>query len=60
MIMRAIVLLMSLFICLSCKTHEEKIKNANEDGKFLVEEKTSYAKGVGEALSKDGKEAAEK
>jgi hypothetical protein len=58
--MRTIVLITSLVVCLSCKTREEKIKEANEKGKFLVEEKTSYAKGVGEALSKDGKEAAEK
>lgn len=41
-------------------TKEERVKQAYEKGKEEIETKSGYLKGVGETLSKEGKEAAEK
>jgi len=42
-----------------CKTKEEKLQEAEEDGQMLVQEPSKMLKGAGDALKKEGKEAAE-
>lgn len=57
--MRNIIILSLIITMISCASKEERKKQAEEDGNTLVEEKSSFIKGVGDALKKDGKEAAE-
>lgn len=53
-----LVLLLSCMV-MSCKTKEEKLQEAEEDGQMLVQEPSKMLKGAGDALKKEGKEAAE-
>jgi hypothetical protein len=46
-------------LALSCKTREERLNAAEEKGKEVVEVKARIAKGAGEALQGEGKNAAE-
>jgi hypothetical protein len=48
------------FLLIACASKEERIKQEHDDGQQEVKEKSAYVKGVGEALSDDGKDAAEK
>ncbi|WP_137938611.1 hypothetical protein [Chitinivorax sp. B] len=43
----------------ACKPHEEQVKEKHTAGQQLVEKEAALAKGVGEALQKDGQSAAE-
>lgn len=47
-----------LSACL-CKSREEKLKDAEEKGNLLVATKAKLLKGAGDAVKKEGKEAAE-
>ncbi|MDP1827442.1 MAG: hypothetical protein Q8L48_29500 [Archangium sp.] len=42
-----------------CKSREEKLKDAEDEGNLLVATKAKLLKGAGEAVKKEGKEAAE-
>lgn len=42
-----------------CKSREEKLKDAEEEGNLLVATKAKLIKGAAEAVKKEGKEAAE-
>lgn len=42
-----------------CKSREEKLKDAEDEGNLLVAAKARLLKGAGEAVKKEGKEAAE-
>ena len=53
-----IAILLSCVLLFSC-SREERNKRAQEAGQIVVEEKASFAKGVGEGLKGVGKEAAE-
>lgn len=48
----------SLSAC-CCKSREEKLKAAEDEGNLLVATKAKLLKGAGEAVKKEGKEAAE-
>ena len=50
-----------VFTCLAtgCKSREEKLQAAEEQGNLLAATKARVVKGVGEALKTDGKEAAQ-
>lgn len=48
----------SLSAC-CCQSREEKLKAAEDDGNLLVATKARLLKGAGEAVKKEGKEAAE-
>lgn len=50
--------LCALSACL-CKSREEKLNDAEDQGNLLAATKARMAKGVGEAMKKEGKEAAE-
>jgi hypothetical protein len=47
-----------LSACL-CKSREEKLKDSEDEGNLLVATKARLLKGAGEAVKKEGKEAAE-
>jgi hypothetical protein len=51
------VALCALSACL-CKSREERLQDAEDQGNILAATKARVAKGVGEALKKEGKEAA--
>jgi hypothetical protein len=53
-----LVLVFAVSGCL-CSSREEKLKKAEEQGNLLVAAKAKLAKGAGEALKKEGSEAAE-
>lgn len=50
--------LLLLSSCL-CKSREEKLASAEEEGNFLLAAKARMVKGIGEAAKKEGKEAME-
>lgn len=57
--MRRILPLLALtLVCAGCKSREEKLAAEEEKGNLLVAAKAKLAKGVGEALKNEGKEAA--
>jgi hypothetical protein len=58
--MRHLAFLLAL-TCLAagCKSREEKLQAAEDQGNLLVATKAKMAKGVGEALKNEGKEAAQ-
>jgi hypothetical protein len=51
-------LLLSLLATACSKTREEQLKEEHSKGAELIEDKAALAKGVGDALQKDGKAAA--
>ncbi len=59
--MRLLVVSLSTIVlsgCL-CQSREEKLKAAEDEGNLLMATKAKLIKGVGEAVKKEGKEAAE-
>jgi hypothetical protein len=48
-----------LFSACLCKSREEKLKDSEDEGNLLVATKARLLKGAGEAVKKEGKEAAE-
>lgn len=58
--MKKNVLFLIFLSLAACMSKEERVKQAYEKGKEEIETKSSYLKGMGETLSKEGKEAAEK
>lgn len=58
--MRVVLLLVvASFTVFSCKSREEKLKAAEDEGNLLVATKAKLIKGAAEAVKKEGKEAAE-
>ncbi len=57
--MRKLLVLLCVLILASCKTKEEKMKEAEEEGHELVATKAKLIEGAGEALQKEGKSAIE-
>jgi hypothetical protein len=60
--MRTLPVLLAVAVSTSgclCRSREEKLKAAEEEGNLLVATKAKLLKGVGEAVKKEGKEAAE-
>ncbi len=55
-----VVVAVSALALWGCKSKEEKLQAAEETGNTLTATKARLVKGVGEALQKEGKEAAEK
>lgn len=53
-----VVLVMSALLCACGKSREEELKEQHSKGAELVEDKAAMAKGLGDALQKDGKDAA--
>ncbi len=51
--------LLGLVILSACLSKEEQKDNAEEDGNFIIEKKSRFIKGIGEALKDEGKTAAE-
>jgi hypothetical protein len=56
---RLIGLLVLTSVVTGCKSREEKLKAAEDEGNLLVSAKARVVKGVGEALKTEGKEAAQ-
>lgn len=54
-----VLMLCALSACL-CKSREQQLQDAEDKGNLLAATKARLAKGVGEAMKKEGKEAAEK
>jgi hypothetical protein len=54
----AVVALAALTLC-ACKSREEKLQAAENEGNLLVATKAKLLKGAAEAVKKEGKEAAE-
>ena len=57
-----LILISITALCLSaclCRSREEKLKDAEDEGNLLVATKAKLLKGAGEAVKKEGKEAAE-
>ena len=48
-----------LFSACLCKSREEKLKDSEDEGNLLVATKARLLKGAGDAVKKEGKEAAE-
>jgi hypothetical protein len=57
--MKAIVGLFCALVFTTCISKEEKLKKAEEAGKLMVEEKSRFARGIGNALESEGGSAAE-
>jgi hypothetical protein len=58
--LRLVASLLLVVTLASCKSKEEKLQAAEDTGNTLAATKARLVKGVGEALQKEGKEAAEK
>jgi hypothetical protein len=59
--MRSLILAVAA-VCLSaccCQSREEKLKSAEDEGNMLIAMKAKLLKGAGEAVKKEGKEAAQ-
>jgi hypothetical protein len=57
-----LILITVTAVCLSaclCRSREEKLKAAEDEGNLLVATKAKLLKGAGDAVKKEGKEAAE-
>lgn len=57
--MRVLSMLVVLSLAVGCKSREEKLKAAEDEGNLLVATKAKLIKGAAEAVKKEGKEAAE-
>lgn len=57
--MRYLLVVLCALTLLACKSREEVLEQAEEEGKFQVEKKTQLLKGVGEGLKEKGKESAQ-
>jgi hypothetical protein len=55
----SIVFSLVVLATFACKSREEALNEAQEQGKFLAEKKARLVKGVGEALEGEGKAASE-
>lgn len=56
---RLIALIVFTSLATGCKSREEKLQAAEEQGNLLAATKAKMVKGVGEALKNEGKEAAQ-
>jgi hypothetical protein len=54
-----VTLLVAVSLLAGCKSREEKLETAEEEGNLLAATKAKLVKGVGEAMKKEGKEAAQ-
>ncbi|HTF80821.1 MAG TPA: hypothetical protein VL947_03815 [Cytophagales bacterium] len=54
-----LLILTTTLLLVSCLSKEEKMQKAEEEGNTIVAIKSKFAKGVGDALKKEGKEASE-
>jgi hypothetical protein len=57
--MKKIIVVICMLTLVACKTKEEKMIEAKEDGNELVSTKAKLIEGVGDALQKEGKSAVE-
>ncbi len=60
--MRKLISLIPLFVCLTlpaCKSKEQQLKEAEEEGKFKADKTSKELQGLGEGLQGEGKKAAE-
>ena len=55
----SVVVMLALLLGACGKTREEELKEQHDMGAAVVEDKAALVKGAGDALKKDGKEAAE-
>lgn len=56
--MRSLTIVLAVIALSSCRSREEKLKAAEDEGNLLVATKAKLLKGAGEAVKKEGKEAA--